>query len=312
MKGVKHLNLNTEIVMKSTNLMQSKSTTKLDLDLINNFTLNNLNENDVFTFSITLCTNEIDRDFESFTPKTINKLADLFIGKTGIFDHKPNALNQSARIFNTFVEKKQNELTSFGEPKVTLKANAYTIKCPEFENLIKKINGGILKEVSISCQIKEKICSICNKPYDCCSHSPGQTYDGKKCFLKLKNPIDAYEWSFVPIPAQKGAHTVKNFSSEQNNHLQAYAKIGQNQKLNLKKQILKLGFLCGFNEDNSKEPILETIVNKMSFSELENLKKELETILLNKNFQNKIGSASCEQKNISTTPKQKSYSCYII
>ena len=62
----------------------------------------------------------------------------MFIGKTGIFDHRPNAANQSARIYKTYVEK-TDELTSFGEPKVILKATAYMIKCDEFDNLIKKI-----------------------------------------------------------------------------------------------------------------------------------------------------------------------------
>ena len=34
-----------------------------------------------------LCDNEIDRDWERFSPETLKGLAPLFVGKSGIFDH---------------------------------------------------------------------------------------------------------------------------------------------------------------------------------------------------------------------------------
>ena len=282
-----------------------------DLDLINRFTLNKLNENDVFIFSVALCTNEIDRDFESFTKPTIEKLAKMFIGKTGIFDHKPNAANQSARIFKTQVVESA-ELTSFGEPKVVLKATAYMVKCAEFENIIKKINAGILKEVSISCKISQKICSICNTPTSHgCNHQPGQIYSQKTCFLKLIDPVDAYEWSFVPIPAQHGAQTIKHFSLEpKDSAMTKNAEIGQQQKIKLQKHVLKLGFLCGFDcQINSKNCVLNSIVEKLNFDELEKLKKQLESILLDKNFH--VDTCS-KNTNRSEQQKQKNNSLYLI
>lgn len=298
------LNLNEKIINKCEPIQKN------DLDLINKFTLNKLKEPDVFIFSIALCTNEIDRDFESFTKPTIEKLAKMFIGKTGIFDHKPNAANQSARIFKTQVLE-ANELTSFGEPKVILKATAYMIKCTEFENIIKKIEAGILKEVSISCKIGQKICSICNNSStNGCNHQPGQTYANKKCFLKLIDPLDAYEWSFVTIPAQHGAQTIKHFNFEaQNSTLLNDAEIGQQQKLKLKKQVLKLGFLCGFDEISSKNCVLNSIVEKISFNELEKLKTQLETILLEKNFQT---STYSKKLNFKTSKNKQTTTPYLI
>ena len=42
---------------------------------------------EVYTFSVRLCDNEIDRDGERFDEQTLRELAALFIGKSGIFDH---------------------------------------------------------------------------------------------------------------------------------------------------------------------------------------------------------------------------------
>ncbi|MFR6411127.1 MAG: hypothetical protein ACLUNX_03185 [Angelakisella sp.] len=36
-----------------------------------------------------LCDNDLDRDHECFTDAALEKLAVLFRGKTGIFDHDP-------------------------------------------------------------------------------------------------------------------------------------------------------------------------------------------------------------------------------
>ena len=41
---------------------------------------------------------------------------------------------------------------------------------------------------------------------------PGQRYDGKLCFTELQGAEDAYEWSFVAVPAQRGAGVLKTFS----------------------------------------------------------------------------------------------------
>ena len=49
-----------------------------------------------------------------------------------------------------------------------------------------------------------------------CKHKKGHTYSkqGKKtlCFYTLEDPKDAYEWSFVAIPAQRKAGVTKSFN----------------------------------------------------------------------------------------------------
>ena len=57
---------------------------KEDLALINTFTQKEMTKDDIFSFCVILCDNEIDRDYERFTEDSLHKLADFFIGKTAI------------------------------------------------------------------------------------------------------------------------------------------------------------------------------------------------------------------------------------
>ena len=67
-----------------------------ELSLINNYSRSKLSADDVYVFSVVLCDNDIDRDFECFSLNSLYKLADLFIGKTGIMDHDAKSENQNS------------------------------------------------------------------------------------------------------------------------------------------------------------------------------------------------------------------------
>lgn len=184
-----------------------------ELELINKYTRSPLKQEDVYIFSLTLCDNEVDRDYERFGTDALISLAELFVGKTGISDHSMSSKDQRARIFSTFIEKQQDKRTSCGEVYTALKARAYMLRTEENAGLIKEIEGGIKKEVSVGCSMKECICSVCGKDMKkhLCEHIKGRTYGGKICHGILKNPADAYEWSFVAVPAQKMAGVTKSF-----------------------------------------------------------------------------------------------------
>ena len=81
------------------NSVLSGAPTPQELELINNYTVKPLSADEVYTFGIVLCDNEIDRDFERFDIPALEKLAELFVGKTGIFDHSMSGRDQTARIF---------------------------------------------------------------------------------------------------------------------------------------------------------------------------------------------------------------------
>ena len=75
--------------------------TKEELELINKHTRRELKADEVYTFPLVLCTNQVDRDFERFDDSALDELAVLCIGKTVIRDHIWSADNQTARIYRT-------------------------------------------------------------------------------------------------------------------------------------------------------------------------------------------------------------------
>ncbi len=191
--------------------------TDADMELINVYSQKELKKDDVFVFSVILCDNEIDRDFERFTVQSLQTLSKLFVGKTAIKNHSMNSDDQSARTFKTEVITDGERKNSLGENYVYLKAYCYMPKIPKNESLIAEIQAGIKKEVSVGCAVGSNICSICGTDFrnGACSHKKGRKYKGRLCYSELVNPTDAYEWSFVAVPAQKNAGVTKNYSFEE-------------------------------------------------------------------------------------------------
>ena len=188
-----------------------------ELEEINRFTRRPLLPEEVYTFEVVLCNNDIDRDWEAFEAPALHKLASLFIGKTGITDHEAKAANQRARIYRAWVEEEPDRLTADGRPYAALKAKAYMVRTAETRDLALEIDGGIKKEVSVGCAVGQARCSVCGaqRKGEGCAHRPGQRYQGKVCFTLLGEPTDAYEWSFVAVPAQPGAGGVKHWSKKE-------------------------------------------------------------------------------------------------
>ncbi len=183
-----------------------------ELAKINTFTRRELQEDEVYVFKAILCDNDLDRDYEHFSTQALYKLAELFVGKTGIFDHNPKASNQTARVFETAVEVDSTRKTALGENYTYLSAKAYMLRNAENESLISQIDGGIKKEISVGCSVKSRVCSICGELNGMCSHKAGAQYDGKLCHFTLDEVNDAYEFSFVAVPSQRHAGVIKAFS----------------------------------------------------------------------------------------------------
>ena len=131
-----------------------------ELELINKYTRKPLKAQEVYTFTVTLCDNEIDRDFECFNEESLVALKELFVGKTGISDHSMRAKDQAARIYHCYIEKDPTRKNSKGQVYTALKARAYTVITDSTKSLIDEIDGGIKKEVSIGCAVNKITCSI--------------------------------------------------------------------------------------------------------------------------------------------------------
>lgn len=185
-----------------------KQTSAVDMEKINAQTLRELTPEDVFTFRIAAAGDQVDRDCERFTLAALNKMAQLFVGKTIIMDHQWSAKNQTARIYDAEVEQTNgiNRLVVY----------AYMLRNEKTEPTIDAIEGGILREVSVGCAVSVARCSICgvDKTKAWCDHRPGREYDGKTCIVELDAPTDAYELSFCAVPAQPGAGVIKAYGGE--------------------------------------------------------------------------------------------------
>ena len=198
--------------------MDSMEITPEMLAQLNTFTRRPLTAEEVYVFRVRLCDNEIDRDRERFSLDALSELKELFVGKTGVFDHNASGEKQTARIFATELVTDETRKTAADEPYTALCADAYMVRTEGNGDLIREIDGGIKKEVSISCSAGSHVCSICGKDrrISPCTHLPGQEYGGKICHTVLGQITDAYEWSFVAVPAQPNAGVTKHYSEEKN------------------------------------------------------------------------------------------------
>lgn len=179
-----------------------------DLAKINAQSLKELTAEDVFTFKIAACDTLVDRDHEHFTPAVLADMAAAYVGKTVIFDHEWSAAGQTARIYDGYVEDFDG-----GSRLILL---AYMLRTAGTQPVIDAIEGGILREVSVGCAVRKRICDICgNSVFDpACSHYPGRDYDGVICTVTLDDLADVYEVSFVPVPAQRAAGVTKQYAGK--------------------------------------------------------------------------------------------------
>lgn len=246
--------------------------TSEQLDKINRFTRREFKEDELFSFSVILCDNDIDRDGEKFSDEALEQLSKLFVGKTGIFDHSPKSSNQNMRIYDTEIIKDSSRKTADGRDYCYLKAYAYMVRTGENSSLIAEIDGGIKKEVSISCSAKTRICSVCGCDWtkSVCAHAKGKTYGGKLCHIILDNISDAYEWSFVAVPAQVNAGVTKKMSGDA---LHSAPVLLAEAERELRRDVRKLAFFSGGKSfaDSVSESAAE-----MDSSHLISLKKSLE------------------------------------
>ena len=267
-------------VMKQAQGGQSSALEQGDLERIGALARKPLKEEEIYTFSVRLCDNEIDRDYERFAPETLEKLAELFVGKSGIFDHQWSARGQAARIYKTEVVWEQGRLTRAGDPYCWLKGYAYMLRTDSTRDLVAEIEGGIKKEVSVGCSVERAVCSVCgaDRNQGDCGHQKGQEYGGQLCYASLEGARDAYEFSFVAVPAQPLAGVVKSARSWRDlakgcpggerelEQLEREARLGRTYLEHLRGELVRLALLA---DGTLEEAVVKSACSKLSPEELE-------------------------------------------
>ena len=248
------------------------------LEKINALAKGTLTAEQVYVFSVRLCDDQVDRDFERFDTEALPVLAKLFVGKSGIVDHKWSAGSQLARIFDTEI------LTEDGVTGI--KAWAYIRRGGAGDEWIADIEAGIKKEVSIGCSMGRSVCSICGGEYGSCGHRKGEYYEGQLCCAILREPVDAYEFSFVAVPAQRDAGVLKGMgrrlslkelaeefgAQEEYRGLFKLSQLGQRYQKQLSDEVVRL---CLMLELKLPEPVLRGAVEKLAGNELAQLRDAL-------------------------------------
>ena len=270
-------------IKKAAEAVRSGAPTAMQLEAINAQAKARLNGEQVYVFSLRLCDDQVDRDYERFDTGALGTLAKLFVGKTGILDHKWSAENQVARIFETQVVQEKG--VSY------IKAWAYIRRGGGNEEIIADIEAGIKKEVSVGCAMGRCICSVCGSEYGTCGHRKGECYDGQVCCGILQEPVDAYEFSFVAVPAQRSAGVLKALggrraclkelaeefgAQEEYRALQRQAELGKKYQKELEDNVVRLGLAL---ELGVAEPVLRNLAKSAGAEDLLALKNALEARL---------------------------------
>ena len=293
-----------------------------ELKLINAYTRRELKADEVYVFSVVLCDNDVDRDNERFTVESLFELEKLFVGKTGIFDHDPSARNQTARIFACSVESAGEKKTATGDDYFCLKARAYIPVSQDTAGVITAIDSGIIKEVSVGCSVGKTVCSICGEDINFCSHKKGEIYNGRLCCGELREPSDAYEWSFVAVPSQRQAGVTKSAKRKEitmEEILKRFEKtgavtLGDNERAKLRDYIdnLKVSAKDGvYYRDSLTSEVVRlsaAVQPEISRDTMECITKTLSVVQLNElktAFENKLGEGFMPKPQLFGTKNKK-------
>lgn len=179
-------------------LDNAATTPSVNMDAINQHALKDLTENDVFVFQFELSNSNIDAYYTRMTKETLQNYANR-INTAGV-PLQPNHDGFTfpiGRIYESTVDR-----TDDGVDRLI--CNAYIVRGdengdgnPSGDALIRKIETGVQKDVSIGFIPGGYTCSICGSDMipgyfdrvmsDQCDHLPGAMYDGKVCYAWVED-----------------------------------------------------------------------------------------------------------------------------
>ena len=122
--------------------------------------------------------------------------------------------------------------------------------------------------------MERAICSVCgcDRTVTDCGHEKGQEYGGQLCWADLEGAKDAYEFSFVAVPAQPAAGVVKTArqGARDVRQLEMEAALGRKCLEELRGEVVRLALLCDRELDGRA---MKSLAGKLSHRELEELRR---------------------------------------
>ena len=110
--------MDTKEIKKKSFELNPVDSTDIELNLINQHTVKPLAPEDVYTFKVVLCDNDVDRVNDKMSNEFLNQFAEASKSLTGLKDHDWDIDNQISRLYDTEVVTDETNLNKLGEPKV--------------------------------------------------------------------------------------------------------------------------------------------------------------------------------------------------
>lgn len=215
----------------------------------------------LYIFTLHMCNNEIDSDFDRLTPEFLTQFAEHINAGTAplIKDHMWSSDGQIGRVYRA--EVLSDGVNSLGETFTYVLGYAYVAADSE---IVPRVKLGLLSEVSVGFDGSGYSCSVCGSgvlsyDYQCPNgHTFGSTHEDTPIYRNVDRCLAALECSFVPVPAQEGAE-IQNKSDK---------KEGRRVK---KSEFLKI---LGLKSKKAEEDVTETVAEDTPTTDEEETKAE--------------------------------------
>lgn len=171
-----------------------------DIRAINEQTLSPVTAKDVAVFRMDLCNDQIDRHISRFPREELQRISDdLLVGKPLMELHDmPGPFSRGSQPVGKFF---RSEVVS-EDGTTSVRSDVYLLRGHGEDDIIAKIEAGILAGTSISFALDRPECSACACDIRDCAHWPGEEVDGELCHVILRDVTDVFEGSIVPLGSQ--------------------------------------------------------------------------------------------------------------
>lgn len=171
------------------------------LDAIQQFAKVKLTPDDVHVRGMYLCNSAPDFYYSRFTHQALRDVAEMLPGRSYMVGHNyDNA--PIGRFFHADTVYVPKGRTPKSET-LNVRGLFYVPKDAEGDAIVRRIDTGVWREVSIGFRCLDAPCTICRDFIGTCGHWPGEVYDRGMCLYDMDGVNAVYEGSSVFAGGQK-------------------------------------------------------------------------------------------------------------